>query len=235
MTHVVAITSAKGGVGKTTTIINIAAALALFGRNIIAVDADLTTPNMSLQLSIGKVPHTIHQALSGTCKITDAIYTHPSGLRVVPGVVSYGEKHHVLFAKLKETIHDLVGVCEVVLVDSPPGLGVEAEDVISAVDGVVVVTTPDLTSVTDSRKTIKLATDQKKIVLGVVLNRVRGDKYEMDIGNVQSYLETPVIGIVPEDHAVRASQRYGNPVVYSHPDAPSTQVFKKIAMKLIGQ
>ena len=55
MTHIVGITSAKGGVGKTTTTINIAAALTLFGRNIIAVDADLTTPNMSLQLSIGKV------------------------------------------------------------------------------------------------------------------------------------------------------------------------------------
>src|SRR3989338_6323163 len=91
MTKLITITSGKGGVGKTTTAINLGAALNGFGKEVIVVDANLTTPNVGLHLGAPIVPVSLNHVLSGRAKIDDAIYEHESGTKIVPGSLSARE------------------------------------------------------------------------------------------------------------------------------------------------
>src|SRR3989338_10734519 len=88
MAKLITITSGKGGVGKTTTAINLGAALNAFGKEVIILDANLTTPNIGLHLGAPLVPVSLNHVLSGKAKIVDAIYEHESGTKVIPSSLS---------------------------------------------------------------------------------------------------------------------------------------------------
>lgn len=88
MTKVITITSGKGGVGKTTTAINLAAALNSLGKDVILVDSNLTTPNVGIHLGAPIVPVTLNHVLLGKAKVGDAIYEHSSGTKILPSSLS---------------------------------------------------------------------------------------------------------------------------------------------------
>lgn len=235
MTKYFAIISAKGGVGKTTTTLNLSAALAVIGRDVIAIDADLTAPNMSIYLGVPHLPRSIHDALEGKVPLTSCLYLHPSGLRIIPGDIAYESAKAISLDNFKAVLQELQGKVELVLVDGAPGVSQEAVTVIHAVDFVVLVTTPDIAAVSDARKTAKMAREQHKPVLGVIVNRVRGEEHEIDSQSIETFLEVPVLGTVPEDPAVRTAYQLKGPVVYIHPESAVAFAYKKIAAKIVGE
>ena len=233
MTLFLAIVSAKGGVGKTTTTINLSHALTEFGRSVIAVDTDMTAPNLSIHLGITKYTKTLHHVLNNEAHIDDVIYRHQSGLTVIPGSVAYEYATKAPIKNLKDIIPKLEGKSELVLLDSAPGLGEEAQTTISLANFSIIVVTPDLAAVSDARKTVKLIKELNKKVLGVVLNRTHvGD--ELSVNDVETFLEAPVIGTIPDDFHIRNAYKLKVPVSFAHPDCPSTISYKKLAARLIG-
>ena len=102
MSKLITITSGKGGVGKTTTSINLAAALNSFGKETIIVDANLTTPNVGLHLGAPIVPISLNHVLQGKAKIQDAIYEHESGTKIIPSSLSINELKRINHSRLKE-------------------------------------------------------------------------------------------------------------------------------------
>ena len=84
MAKVYVITSGKGGVGKTTTAVNLGAALNKFKEDVLIVDANLSTPNLGLHFGAPIVPVSLSHVLQGKAEIEDAIYEHSSGLKLVP-------------------------------------------------------------------------------------------------------------------------------------------------------
>src|SRR4030042_2598470 len=88
MTRIITIASGKGGVGKTTLVSNLAAALAGFKKSVIAVDGNLTTANLGIHLGIPLYPVTLQDVLNGKARLKDALYYHDSGFRVLPADVS---------------------------------------------------------------------------------------------------------------------------------------------------
>lgn len=234
MTYFLAIVSAKGGVGKTTTTINVSAALAYFGRNVIAVDTDITAPNLSIHLGVTKYPKTIHHALHNDVDILEAIYQHQSGIRIIPGSVAYDHAITAPVARMKEILPKLNGVSEIVVLDSAPGLGEEAQTTISIADGVIIVVTPDLAAVSDARKTIKLTQQLNRKILGVVVNKSH-EHDELTEENVATFLEVPVLAVIPEDFVVRSAYQLKSPVIYVHPESVPAQAYKKLAGKIIGE
>ena len=88
---IITVTSGKGGVGKTTTAINLGAALNSFGKEVIIVDANLTTPNVGLHLGAPIVPVNLNHVMQGKAKVTDAIYEHESGTKIIPSSLSIKE------------------------------------------------------------------------------------------------------------------------------------------------
>ena len=118
MSKVITITSGKGGVGKTTTSINLATALNLFGKETIIVDANLTTPNVGLHLGAPIVPVSLNHVMSGKAKIPDAIYEHESGTKIIPSSLSIGELKRLNHNKLTEIGKKLRKMADFVIYDS---------------------------------------------------------------------------------------------------------------------
>ncbi|MCX8146964.1 MAG: cell division ATPase MinD [Candidatus Woesearchaeota archaeon] len=237
MTKFLAIASAKGGVGKTTAAINVGAALVNFGKDVVVVDANLSKPNISICLGTPKLSYTLHDALAGKLHVTDAAYLHPSGLRVIPGSMSINALKNItdLIGNLKNVVNGLAGSTHLVMLDTGAGLGKETLAALEASDEVIIVTTPDAPSVADALKTIKMAEEIGCGVLGVVVNKASGDRYEMSEKNIEAMLEKNILGIVADDISVKKSVAARQPLVYLYPDAPASIGFKKIAAQLMGQ
>src|SRR3972149_8002988 len=101
MKKIIVITSGKGGVGKTTTAINLGAALNYFGKDVVVLDANLTTPNVGLHLGAPIVPVNSNHVLSGKANVVDAIYEHESGTKIVPSSLSVKELGHINHSRLR--------------------------------------------------------------------------------------------------------------------------------------
>ncbi len=232
MDKIIAVVSGKGGVGKTTFVSNVGAALTEMEKDAIVVDTDLTTSNLGLQLGFYQFPLGLQDVLEGNIGISNAIYTHPSGLKVIPASISLNYLNKVPNPyRLKSVLSELRGT---VLVDSPPGLRDDALLVLRSSDEIIVVTNPEIPAVTDALKVIKVSREIGKEPLGIVLNRVK-HMYELKQDEIESMCDCPVIGVIPEDHNVKKSLFEKTPVVTYRPYSPASIAYKKIAASLIGQ
>lgn len=236
MTKVLAVVSGKGGVGKTTLTVNLAMALQQLGKNVLIVDSNFTTPNVSLHLGMHKARNTLHDVLSGKVKLDDAVYMHTNtGLRIIPSGISTSHLKTKFKKKFSNTILNLIGATDVVLIDAAAGLGKDVKEVIESADEVILVTSPDMPSLTDALRTISVAKELGVKTVGVIVNRVTGKNFEIHPKNVQEFLEAPVIGVIPEDHSVKQAISLNYPVVYSHPDSIASKQIKRIASKLANK
>src|SRR3990167_9317438 len=118
MSTLITIVSGKGGVGKTTTAINLGAALNSFGKDVIVLDANLTTPNVGLYLGAPIVPINLNHVLLGKAKISEAIYEHGSGTKIIPSSLSIGELRRLNHSKLKDIGKRLRKLADIVIYDS---------------------------------------------------------------------------------------------------------------------
>ncbi len=235
MTKVYAIISGKGGVGKTTTSINLGSCLNKLGEDVIIVDANLTTPNVGIYLGAPIVPITLNHVLTGQARLEDAIYEHDSGTKIIPASLSLKETEKINYKKLSDSMRKLKKITSFVIIDSAAGLGEEARAAIAASDEVIIVTNPEMAAVTDALKTMKLAEEMNKPVKGVIITRYRGDLIEMSIPNIQDMLETKILGIIPEDDSIRESQSMKNPVIYTHPNSRATQTYLDLTRRILGK
>ncbi len=235
MAKVYAIISGKGGVGKTTSSINIGSCLNKLGEDVIIVDANLTTPNVGIHLGAPIVPTTLNHVLSGQAKLEDAIYEHDSGTKIIPASLSLRENEKINYKKLTDSMKKLKKITGFVIIDSAAGLGEEAKAAIHAADEIIIVTNPEMAAVTDALKTIKLAEGMNKPVKGIIINRYRGDKVDMSISNIRDMLESKILGIIPEDRAVRESQAMKNPVIYTHPKSNAALKYMDLTKRILGK
>jgi septum site-determining protein MinD len=231
----IAVVSGKGGVGKTVTSINLAHALTKHSKHTLLVDGNLSTPNVHIYLGWPILKRTLHDALKNQASYKDVIYTHPSGMRIIPTITSLSEVRNIKHERLAEVVQDLEGEADVVLLDSSSGVGREALCAMQACDEVLIVTNPELSAVLDAQKTIQLAHELGKTILGVVLNKVRRDKYELSGEEVEKLLDLPVIGMIPFDDAIRKSIKVKSPVTHSHPNSKAAQQYADLAALLLGR
>lgn len=235
MTRIIACVSGKGGVGKTTMTANIGAALAELGRDVIAVDTNLTTPNLGLHLGIPLYPTTLHDVLKGRASIRDAIYEHDSGLKIIPSGLSMRDLRGADIRDLPNSILDLLGNAEIVILDSAAGLGREALTALEIADEIIVITNPDLPSVTDALKAVKLAEQTGTRIAGAVINRITGKPHEMNMREIQSMLDSiSILAMVPEDINVQKAVSRRVPVVHFAPRSAASHHIRGIAAGLLG-
>jgi septum site-determining protein MinD len=234
MTRIICIASGKGGVGKTTLTSNLGTALSEFGKETMVIDANLTNANLGFHLGIPLYPKTMHDVLRGEAHITEALYIHNSGLRVIPAGLSIEDLKRTTPDKLSEVILDLVGEPQIILIDCAAGLGREALSAIESADETLIVTTPDLPSVTDALKTANISEQLGAQITGVVLNRITGAPYELTIGEVESMVGHNVIAAIPEDPRIREAIAVKMPIVQYRPNSPSAIKIRKCAADIAG-
>ncbi len=235
MTKVIVITSGKGGVGKTTTAINLGAAMTHFGKDVIVIDGNLTTPNVGLHLGSPEAPVNLNHVLTKQADLYEAIYEHESGLKIIPASLSIKDLKDLKLENLKNLKKDLEDLSDFVIIDSSAGLGTEALSAIDLADELVVITNPEMPAITDALKAMKVAEQKKKLVKGVIMTRVRNNKSEMQPEEVKDMLETDILGMVPEDISIQEALKMKNPVVITHPKSKAARAYKEIAAQLVGE
>lgn len=235
MTRLITLCSGKGGVGKTTISTNLAAALHKFGKDVMLVDGNTTTPNVSVILGMPKLPITIQDVLAGNAKLEDSVYLHPSGLKVIPAGLSMKHNKQKHKKKMAKVFNELVGTIEYGLIDCSAGLGNEAKNAMEAGDEFILITNPEIHALTDGLKAIEHAREIGVKTLGVILNRVNNKSYEMSKENVEEFLETPVIGMIPEDESIKKAIAIKKPLIYAYPNSPASRAIKRLAARMIGE
>jgi len=234
MGRVITIVSGKGGTGKTTTAINLGAALNKLKKEVIIVDANLNTPNIGVHLGAPIVPITLNHVLKGKADVNEAIYEHQSGLKIMPSALSVNELTKFNTKRFPEIIKKLRGISDFVIFDSASGFGEELIDTLKASDEIIIVTNPEMLAVTDALKTVKVVKRMGKSVRGVIVTRWQGKKFEMSFPSIKSMLETPVIGMIPEDNSVKESLHLRDAVVHTHPRSKASKGYHEIAGKISG-
>lgn len=235
MTRTLAVIGGKGGVGKTTLVSNLSTALSELGYEVTAIDANLTTPNLGLHLGMHLAPKTLHDVLKKKTKLRNSIYPHALGFKLIPASMSVTDLAGVDVGRLPEVTLSLVGKTDFVVMDCAAGLGREAVSAMEAADEILIITNPDLPSVADALKTIKIAQDLNKKITGVVVNKVNKKRHELTKSEVEEILGMPVLVEIPEDMEVEKSLAVKRPVVDFNPYSPASIEMKRLAHQLVGR
>lgn len=232
MTEILSITSGKGGVGKTTITANLAVLFSKLGKDVLAIDGNFTTPNLGLHLGMYLPEYTIHDVLAGKANISESIYYHPLGFKVVPGSLNIEDMRNVNPEKFVEIVKQFNN--DLILVDTAAGLGREAIYGIEGSDKVIIVTTPDTASLSDAARTERVAHELGKEIVGVVINMVPRKLEKLAEKKASIFLESPILAILPEDKRVRFSNDKKIPVVDAYPNISFSREIEKLAYKLLG-
>lgn len=230
--RIISVISVKGGVGKTTTVANVGVALAtIFNKSVAVVDANITAPNLGLHLGLINPAVTLHDVLKGAATMDEAIHLHESGVDVVPAAL---HNERVDPGHLKDVIGDLRDDHDIVLIDSAPGLDMELVAAIEAADEVLIVSSLDFPTISTTLKAINLTRELGVPILGVVVNRVKGEPYELAVPFVSDTLEERILAGIPEDINVANAVGSKTPIVSLKPKSPASLCYKKLAAQLIG-
>ncbi|MEM2192363.1 MAG: AAA family ATPase [Candidatus Hadarchaeales archaeon] len=228
--RVLGVFSCKGGVGKTTTVANIGSLLAdKLGEGVLVVEANLSAPNLGLHLGLVDPEPTIHDVLVGAVPVEKAIHVVEK-IHVIPG--SLGYEGDIPLIDFKESIEPLRSKYRLIIIDSAPGLGMEAISAIKASNMMLIVTNPEIPTIASTLRAFRAAERYRVPVLGAVLNKVSGKKYEVPISEVKKSLGWPILSTVPEDDKVRESLTAGTPVVKYAPKSSAARAFSELAERI---
>ncbi len=197
MGKVIGIVAIKGGVGKTTIAASLATDLANnCGKKTLLIDANYSAPNLGLHMDILLPEKTIHDVLEGKINLKNAI-NNRYGVDVIAG--SYINNKIFNSLKLKDKISKLKDKYDFIIVDSSPSLNEEILSTILSSDNLFVVTTPDYPTLSCTMKAAKLAKQRGIKLSGIILNKIRDPKYEIDIKEIEENLSLPVIASFKDD------------------------------------
>lgn len=230
---ILGVVSAKGGVGKTTTVINLGAVLANdYGKNVLILDTNITTGNLGLSLGLSYPATDLPDVLKSKMSVLHSIYTHPTGLHVIPSSLTGVKSRKIDPSKLRKRLKQLLGYYDFILLDSAPGAGIEAQIVIRVADELVLVITPDFPTIGTALKTIGLAKRFNTPIRGVILNRGHNKRYEITKKEIEASLGLPVISVIPEDLKIQESVSVKMPVTIYYPKSPASAAFKKMPVQI---
>ena len=232
MTKFIAFVSGKGGVGKTTSTLNVGQALTDLGKKAVVMDSNLVTPNLGIYLGMVNPKATVNNFLRNEKQLKEITHLHESGLSFIPASPSLSEFQKTNTQNLTEIFEHLDETADFVLVDAPSGLGYDVNQVIKHCDEVMVVVNPTLSSVMDALKTIELAGNHDKIVAGAILNLSHRGWNELKTAEIEEILSVQIIANVKSDRKVRKSVYNQMPLNYLYPRSRSAKEFIKVAEHL---
>ena len=242
--RVIAVTSGKGGVGKTTLTTNLAVAFTNLGKKVVVIDTDLGTANVDVVLGLTARFHLGH-VISGQKSLQDIALTAPGGFVVIPGGSGLQELTQLAeaqFTRVITSFNELEGKADILLLDTGAGISRDVSNFLLAADEVLIVTTPEPHAMTDAYAIIKvmhtLGTTAKK---RLIINKVDGDLEAGIIASrlkrvVSQYLqeEMEFLGGIEEDKAISRSLKKQCPLLLLEPNCTPARSIAKIADKIIG-
>jgi ATP-binding protein involved in chromosome partitioning len=244
--QIIAVTSGKGGVGKSTVSVNLAVALSKLGAKVGILDADITGPNVPLMMGVDDY--------QPTAKDSRIIPPENFGVKVISMAFFVSRDTPVIWRgpmldkAIKQFLRDVEwGSLDYLIVDMPPGTGDAQLSLVQAtqLSGGVIVTTPQDVALLDGRKGMSMFKQMQVPVLGVIENmsyfQPPGSTERFEIfghGGGKKLAEeeqVPFLGEVPIDQAIRVGGDNGHPIVAADPDCAVSDAFMQIAKNVAAQ
>lgn len=240
--RVVAVTSGKGGVGKTNVSVNLAISLASGGKEVMLMDADLGLANVDVLLGLHPLYNLSH-VISGERNINDVVLTGPEGVRIVPaasGIKTMADLSPAQHAGIINVFSDLTINPDVLLIDTAAGLSDGVTAFTKAAHEVIVVLCDEPASITDAYAMIKVMSREHGIHrFRVLANMTRTPQQGIDLFNkmvkvTNRFLEVTLdyMGCVPYDEYLLKSVQKQRAVVDTYPRSKAAVAFKNIAQKI---
>lgn len=240
MSETIVITSGKGGVGKTTTTANIGAALALLGKKVCVIDADIGLRNLDIVMGLeNRIVYDIVDVVNKNCRLKQALIRDKrfDNLSLLPAAQTK-DKNAISPDQMKALVDELKETHDYVLVDCPAGIEQGFKNAISGADRAIVVTTPEVSAVRDADRIIGLLEAAEITNTKLIVNRLRIDMVKrgdmMNVGDIEDILAIDLIGVVPDDEEVVMSTNRGEPAVLKE-DSLSGMAFKNISRRILGE
>jgi flagellar biosynthesis protein FlhG len=240
--RIVAITSGKGGVGKTNIAVNLAVRLTEMGRRVILLDADLGTANADVLCNLCPAGNLAH-VVAGRMTLAQALVEAPGGFGLIPGASGLAQMAALDSYerdRLVEQMQQLETEADVLLVDTGAGISPNTLGFVVAADQQLVVTTPEPTAVTDAYAVIKTAARQRSDLDVRVLVNMAKDSAEAKAVFARlrevcrRFLDLPVqyAGCIPTDPRVCSAVRRRRPFVLEYPLAPASAGIGQLAHRM---
>lgn len=244
--RVIAITSGKGGVGKTSTSVNLAYAWAQAGRRVLVVDGDLGLANVEILLGIQPRRHLGH-VLRGEAQISEVLVQGPGGMWVLPassGVKALTRLSEEERMRLVMALEDIEDKFDVLILDTSAGIGENVMFFTSAAQDVVVIVTPEPTSITDGYATIKVMSRSHGVKrVRLLVNQVRSSAegrhvYNQMVSVADTFLPDVTVGyqgFIFHDPNVSRSVIAQKPLMERYPDSPAAGCIQRIARDYLSE
>ncbi|KJU87286.1 septum site-determining protein MinD [Candidatus Magnetobacterium bavaricum] len=240
MTKVIVITSGKGGVGKTTITANLGTALAMSGKRVLTIDADIGLRNLDMILGLEqRIVYDVVDVVENVVKAEKAFVKDKRGfpLWLLPASQTKN-KEAVRPEQLREIIDGVKESFDYVLIDSPAGIESGFKTAAIPADDAIVVVNPEVSSVRDADRIIGLLESMEKKSIRMLINRIKIHQVRkgemMSVEDIEDILHIKKIGIIPDDEKVVDYTNKGEPIVLTKNNAVA-KAFINVADRLEGK
>lgn len=240
MSECIVVTSGKGGVGKTTTSANIGTGLAMLGKKVVLLDADIGLRNLDVVLGLeNRIVYNLIDVIEGNCRLKQALIKDKKfpELFLLPAAQTR-DKDAVTPEQMKELCENLKEEFDFVIIDCPAGIEQGFKNAIAGADRALVVTTPEVSAIRDADRIIGLLEANELRDHRLIVNRLRTDMVKrgdmMSIEDVVDILAIDLIGAIPDDENIVISTNNGEPIV-TNQNVMSGQAYTNICKRIIGE
>lgn len=236
----IVITSGKGGVGKTTTSANIGTGLAILGKSVVIVDADIGLRNLDVVMGLeNRIVYDIVDVVEKNCRLKQGLVRDKrfDKLYLLPAAQTR-DKSAVTPEQMVELVNELKEEFDFIIIDSPAGIEQGFQYSIAGADMAVIVTTPEISAVRDADRVIGILESRGLNDPKLLINRIRPDMVKrgdmMNREDIEDILAIDLIGIVPDDEEIVISTNKGEPAVIERKTLAGN-AYMNIAKRLMGE
>ena len=242
MGDVIVVTSGKGGVGKTTTTVNIGAALAKLGKSVLLLDADVGLRNLDVIIGLeNSIVYDFADVIEGRCRLKQAVVWDKrfDGKLALLAASQTKSKTDITERQMKKLCGELSEIYDYVLIDCPAGIEQGFFNAVAGANRAIVVTTPDFSAIRDADRILAKLEEISMPQISIVINNVRSDLIQSGdmpgIDEVIELLAADLLGVVPHDVNILISANKGEILSLKPTVCRAGKAFVNIAKRITGE
>ncbi len=241
----IAVTSGKGGVGKTNIVVNIAYLLSSIGKKVVVFDADLGLANVDILLGL-KSKYSLLDIVKNGKKMSEIMVSFNDNFKIIPagsGIEEIANINEPVFAKIQDELREIVKDTDILLVDTGAGISKKVTYFLKSTDEIIVVVTPEPTSIADAYAMIKIMAanykkDNIKIFVNMAKNAAEAENIYNNLNKIcKKFLkkEFKSVGFAVNDKNLPISVKQQKILAQTNPNSGFTVSMKKLVNSLFKE